>query len=105
MRRKLAALLLAASRTTNALRVPGALGAAAERLGRCGGRAGELARDATVYAIVFSPTGDLLSTGGGDKQATPRTMSVPPRRHISSATGSSPPWLTNTHGSLITTRT
>ena len=35
MRRKLAALLLAATRTTNALRVPGALGAAAQTYARC----------------------------------------------------------------------
>jgi len=35
-----------------------------------GDRKSTLARDATVYSIVFSPTGDLLSTGGGDKQAS-----------------------------------
>lgn len=35
-----------------------------------GERKSQLARDATVYSIVFSPTGDLLSTGGGDKQAS-----------------------------------
>ena len=35
-----------------------------------GERKSTLARDATVYSIVFSPTGDLLSSGGGDKQAS-----------------------------------
>jgi len=29
-----------------------------------------LQRDATVYAMTFSPTGDLLATGGGDKQVS-----------------------------------
>lgn len=29
-----------------------------------------LQRDATVYAMKFSPTGDLLATGGGDKQVS-----------------------------------
>ena len=35
-----------------------------------GERKSTLAREATVYSIIFSPTGDLLSTGGGDKQAS-----------------------------------
>ena len=30
----------------------------------------QLEREATVYSITFSPTGDLLSTGGGDKHAS-----------------------------------
>jgi ankyrin repeat protein len=35
-----------------------------------GERKSTLGRDATIYAISFSPTGDLLATGGGDKQAS-----------------------------------
>ena len=35
-----------------------------------GDRKSTLARDATIYSIMFSPTGDLLASGGGDKQAS-----------------------------------